>query len=72
MEFRMAKTKCGPRKGSVHLDKRVNQILADPAGHGKDDDLLTTREMRVSARRQYSVARSPARSRRRPALHSAQ
>jgi predicted DNA-binding transcriptional regulator AlpA len=42
----MAKKKRGPRKGSVHLDKRVEQILADPAIHGGNDDdtLLTTRE----------------------------
>jgi hypothetical protein len=28
----------------MHLDKRAEQILADPAFDGKADDLLTTRE----------------------------
>jgi hypothetical protein len=38
------KKKAGQKPGSMHLDKRVDQILADPAFDGKDDDLLTVRE----------------------------
>src|SRR5262245_54743689 len=38
------KKKPGQKIGSMHLDKRVDQILADPAFNGKDDDLVTTRE----------------------------
>jgi hypothetical protein len=51
MEFAMAtkksdqrpKKKPGQRPGSMHIDKRVDQVLDDPVGEGSDTVMLTTR-----------------------------
>jgi hypothetical protein len=37
------KKRPGQTPGSLHIDKRVDQVLDDPASDGDDNDMLTTR-----------------------------
>ena len=39
------KPKRGQRKGSLHIDKRAQRLLAEPISDGSDDELLTTKQV---------------------------